>query len=154
MHFNRSKKKLFLQHHAVQAPQIICSFKGYFMKSYPKVILFLWFVKLCPNHFTHHVLGDCQRNWLQCCQIKGLKHWQRILEIEITTNFFTDSFTRKCSNLLKLFQELDALPSSPIMLRVIAEEMDGNVAKEQTNVEVALIIDDVANRKPKFLKNK
>ena len=40
------------------------------------------------------------------------------------------------------------------MLRVIAEEMDGNVAKEQTNVEVALIIDDVANRKPKFLKNK
>ena len=55
---------------------------------------------------------------------------------------------------LIFFKELDALPTSPIMLRVIAEEMDGNVAKEQTNVEVALIIDDVANRKPKFLKNK
>jgi hypothetical protein len=36
---------------------------------------------------------------------------------------------------------------------VIAEEMDGNVAKDRTNVEVALLIEDVVNRKPKFLKN-
>ncbi len=51
------------------------------------------------------------------------------------------------------FQVLDALPTAPITLRVIAEEMDGNVAKDRTNVEVALLIEDVVNRKPKFLKN-
>jgi hypothetical protein len=50
-------------------------------------------------------------------------------------------------------QVLDALPTAPITLRVIAEEMDGNVAKDRTNVEVALLIEDVVNRKPKFLKN-
>jgi hypothetical protein len=48
---------------------------------------------------------------------------------------------------------LDAIPSSPITLRIVAEEMDGNVAKDSTNVEVALIIQDIVNRKPKFLKN-
>ena len=45
------------------------------------------------------------------------------------------------------------MPTAPITLRVIAEEMDGNVAKDRTNVEVALLIEDVVNRKPKFLKN-
>jgi hypothetical protein len=50
-------------------------------------------------------------------------------------------------------QELDAIPSSPITLRIVAEEMDGNVAKDSTNVEVALIIQDIVNRKPKFLKS-
>jgi hypothetical protein len=38
-------------------------------------------------------------------------------------------------------------------LRIVAEELDGNVAKDRTNVEVSIIVDDVVNRKPKFLKN-
>ena len=45
------------------------------------------------------------------------------------------------------------MPTAPITLRIIAEELDGNIAKDRTNVEVAIIVEDVVNRKPKFLKN-
>ena len=63
------------------------------------------------------------------------------------------AFLQHLKNFSLFFQVLDALPTAPITLRVIAEEMDGNVAKDRTNVEVALLVEDVVNRKPKFLKN-
>ena len=80
------------------------------------------------------------------------------------TRIDRDRSTNECRNSLEQkclfdvfptldFQELEALPTSPITLRIIAEEMDGNMSKDKTNVEVAIIIDDVVNRKPKFLKN-
>jgi len=50
-------------------------------------------------------------------------------------------------------QELEAIPTSPLGLRIVAEEMDGNIAKDQTSIEIAIIIDDIQNKKPQFLKN-
>ncbi len=73
------------------------------------------------------------------------------LKLDMIANFaFLQRSKKSCSC---FFQVLDALPTAPITLRVIAEEMDGNVAKDRTNVEVALLVEDVVNRKPKFLKN-
>ncbi len=66
------------------------------------------------------------------------------------------------------FQDIESRPTNPVILRVFAEEMTdddrslGVVTNSQeatdavdlrAEVEVAVVIDDVINRKPKFLQN-
>lgn len=52
------------------------------------------------------------------------------------------------------FQDIDIQPSTPLLLRIIAEELDENgmASGETTNADIAIIIDDVLNHPPQFLQ--
>ncbi len=52
------------------------------------------------------------------------------------------------------FQDIDRLTSLPVMLRIFAEELDqdGFSTDERTEVDVAIVVDDVVNHKPRFLQ--
>lgn len=53
-----------------------------------------------------------------------------------------------------IFQDIDIQPSTPLLLRIIAEELDDNglTTGEATNADIAIIIDDVLNHPPQFLQ--
>ena len=45
--------------------------------------------------------------------------------------------------------------SEPVRLKVFVEELDDeNEAQEYSDIDIAVIIDDVMNHKPKFLQQK
>lgn len=61
-------------------------------------------------------------------------------------------------------QDIQTRPGTPVLLRVIAEELvepvplsqrvrDRDTSDIRTHVDIAVIIDDVINRKPRFLQN-
>ena len=54
------------------------------------------------------------------------------------------------------FQNIDIQPSMPVMLRIFAEELSekGLSTGESSEVDIAIIIDDVINHPPQFLQKR
>ena len=51
-------------------------------------------------------------------------------------------------------QEIDVQPSSPVLLRIFVEELNENgmATGDKSEVDVAVVIDDVINHPPQFLQ--
>ena len=71
----------------------------------------------------------------------------------------------QCEIFIILLQDIAARPGTPVVLRIVAEETDHDdlknfrgfqrqkINEEKAEADIAIIIDDVINRKPRFLQD-
>ena len=54
------------------------------------------------------------------------------------------------------FQDIEVQPTSPVLLRVFVEELDGKgqATGDKSEIDVAVVIDDVINHPPQFLQKR